>query len=492
MTTEQYDLAIIGGGSAGLTAARVGVALGAKVALIDRSPAALGGDCLHTGCVPSKALIHAARAHWAAGQTTRWGLPERSSSTAVDLASVMAGVREIQAQAGEVDTPAALGALGIALYFGHARFTSPASLIVEGEPIPARRYIIATGSQPALPTIPGFDTIPYLTNQTIFNLGVLPASLLVIGGGPIGCELGQAFARLGTRVTIVGRADRLLPKEDPEASHALQEAFTREGIEVITAATIERLRQDGESIVATIQHGTGNEERRAAAVLIATGRTVTTASLDLHLADVRTNERGIVVDDYARTTNPNIYAAGDVLGQRFFTQIAGYQASIAVTNALLSARRRLDYRAIPWTTFTSPEVARIGLTEAEAIQRGIRAESSRFAYQQIDRALTARAAEGNFIKIVHDSRGKILGAQIVGPSAGETINEIAIAMKQHLSLSQFSEASHVYPTLGMGLQQAALAWRAQSRLARNGRRILRPLFAWQRRRAKHQAQEAPE
>ena len=252
---------------------------------------------------------------------------------------------------------------------------------------------------------------------------------------------------------------------------------------MLTDATVERFRQEGAESVATVRHGARSAERRATAVLIATGRQVVTTSLDLPLAGVACTERGIVVDAYARTTNPRIYAAGDVLGQLFFTQVAGYQGSVAIANALLPVRRRLDYRTIPWATFTSPEVARIGLGVAEARQRGIHVDTTRFDYRHNDRALTARTADENFIEIIHDRRGKILGAQIVGPGAGETINEVAIAMQQRLSLSQFSAASHAYPTLGMGLQQAALAWRARSALARHGRRLLKLIFAWQRRRA---------
>lgn len=475
-----YDVAIIGGGSAGLTAARVGVALGAKIALIDRTPSSLGGECLHTGCVPSKALIHAARAQWEADHLGRWGLPARPHRTPVELGNVMDGVRAIQDQAGEVDTPEALGHLGIAPHFGRAQFVSPTRLTVDHIPIHARRYLIATGSQAVLPTIPGLDTVPYLTNETLFALRTLPGSLLVIGGGPIGCEMGQAFARLGAQVTIVGRAPYLLPREDSEASLALEYAFTREGITVITGASIDSVHHEGGEIVATIRTGQGQERCRAAALLIATGRKGSAHGLDLARAGVAMEQRGIVVDQYARTTNPRIYAAGDVLGQGFFTQIAGYQGSVAMANALLPARMRLSYDTIPWATFTSPEVAGIGLTVAQAQQQGRRVTSTRLPYHLNDRALTAREADGNFIKLVHDRWGKIIGAQIVGPAAGETINEIAIAMKAGLSLSEFSGASHVYPTLGLGLQQAALNWRAASPLARGARPFLRAYFSSRR------------
>jgi pyruvate/2-oxoglutarate dehydrogenase complex dihydrolipoamide dehydrogenase (E3) component len=484
LTRATYDVAIIGGGSAGLTAARVGVALGARIALVERSPAALGGDCLHTGCVPSKALIHAARAHWEAGQTARWGLPARHSADTVDLDRVLAGVREVQAEVGVVDTPEALGKLGVALAFGQARFESPRLLTVDGHALVARRYVIATGSRPTVPDIPGLDTIPYHTNETIFGLTTLPARLLVIGGGPIGCELGQAFARLGSRVTIVGRAPALLPRDDREASLVIERTLVREGLTVITGGAIEQIADEAGTIVATVRRGEHRERIDADAVLVATGRTPAVTGLELTRAGVAYSARGIRVDRYARTTNPRIFAAGDVLGHRFYTQIAGHQGSVAVVNALLPARMPLAYETIPWATFTSPEVAGIGLTLAEAASQQRRVQTTRFPYRLNDRALTARDADDNFIKLLHDRRGTILGAQIVGPGAGETINEIAIAMSAKLSLSAFSDASHVYPTLGLGLQQAALNWRADSPLARGGRPFLRAFFRLRRRMAR--------
>jgi pyruvate/2-oxoglutarate dehydrogenase complex dihydrolipoamide dehydrogenase (E3) component len=479
-----YDLAVIGGGSAGLTAARFGVALGAKVALIDRSAAALGGDCLHTGCVPSKALIHAARAHWLAGRTEEYGLPARTPVGPVDLGAVMDGVRDVIARAAEVDSPAALGAHGIALHFGQARFRAPTLLEVDGVPVRARRYIVATGSQPAIPAIPGLADVPYMTNDTMFDLRALPPSLLVIGGGPVGCELGQAFARLGSRVTIVGRAARLLPREEPEASAALARAFAREGVAVLIGATVARVRRAGAETVATITGAGADREVRAGAVLVAVGRRATVAGLGLDAAGVAVGPDGIVVDRHARTSNPRAYACGDAIGQLRLTHAAGYQAAVAVRNALLPTRATLDYGAIPRAAFTTPEVARVGLTEAAARACHGRVSVTRLPYAHIDRALAMReGADEGFITLVHDPRGRLYGAQIVGPEAGETINEVALALRHGLSLGDLGAASHVYPTLGLGVQQAALVWRAGSGGARLARLLLRPLFRWQRRRA---------
>ena len=479
-----YDLAVIGGGSAGLTAARFGVALGARVVLIERSAAALGGDCLHTGCVPSKALLHAARAHQLAGRTGDYGLPERTSAGPVDLGAVMDGVRGVIARAGEADAPATLRAQGIALHFGAARFRSPRVLEVDGAPVRARRYIVATGSRPVIPAIPGLADAGYRTNETIFGLRELPPSLLVLGGGPIGCELGQAFARLGARVTIVGRAPRLLPREDPEASGVLARVFAGEGMDVLTGATVERIRPDGGAWAATVLRDGARVEVRVAAVLVAAGRRATADDLGLELAGVELGKDGIVVDRHARTGNPDIFACGDAIGQLRFTHAAGYQAAVAVRNALLPAGPALDYRAIPWATFTAPEVGRVGLTEAEARERHRKVAVTRFPYRHIDRALAAREyADEGFVKLVHARNGTIYGAQIVGPEAGETINEIALAMRHGLTVGDLGSAIHAYPTLGMGVQQAALAWRVGSRPARLARRVLRPLFRWQRRRA---------
>ena len=454
------------------------------MALIERSAAALGGDCLHTGCVPSKALIHAARAHWRAQHTGDFGLPARPATGPVDLGAVMAGVRGVIDRAGEVDTPDALRALGIAPHFGAARFRSSALLEVDGVPVRARRYIVATGSQPALPPIAGLRETAYHTNETIFGLDTLPTSLLVFDGGPIGCELGQAFARLGARVTIVGRAPRLLPREDPEASEALARAFAREGLTVVTGATVERLRTASGETVATVLRDGGRSEARGTVVLVATGRRANVADLALDVAGVAVGPDGIVVDRHARTSNRAIFACGDVIGQLRFTHAAGYQAAVAVRNALLPSRATLDYRAIPWATFTAPEIGRVGLKEAEARERHRRVVVTRFPCRHIDRALAAREyADEGFIKLVHDPGGTLYGAQIVGPEAGETVNEVALAMRHGLTVGDLGAAIHTYPTLGMGLQQVALAWRAGSRPARLARRVLRPIFGWQRRRA---------
>lgn len=484
MMPVTYDLAVIGGGSAGLTAARFGVALGATVALIDRSAAALGGDCLHTGCVPSKALIHAARAWWTADGTAEYGLPRRDRSGPVDLGRVMDGVRDVIARAGAVDSPAALGAHGIALHFGQARFRSPTLLEVDGVPVRARRYIVATGSRPALPEIAGLADVAYLTNDTIFELRALPPSLLVLGGGPVGCELGQAFARLGSRVTIVGRAARLLPREEPAASAVLARAFAREGLRVLTGAAVARVRRDGEATVATVVRDGERSEVRATAVLVAAGRRANVADLGLDVAGVAVGPDGIVVDRHARTSNPHVYACGDVIGQLRFTHAAGYQAAVAVRNALLPTRAMLDYGAIPWATFTTPEIGRVGLTEAAARVRHGRVSVTRLPYTHIDRALAMReGADEGFIALIHSPTGVLYGAQIVGPEAGETINEVALALRHGLTLGDLGTASHAYPTLGLGVQQAALAWRAGSGGTRLARRVLRPVFRWQRRRA---------
>ncbi|HEX5501372.1 MAG TPA: FAD-dependent oxidoreductase, partial [Thermomicrobiales bacterium] len=442
-----YDLAVIGGGAAGLTAARFGVALGATVALVERGPAALGGECLHTGCVPSKALIHAARAHWAAGRTARFGLPGREAAGPVDLGAVMDGVQAVIRRAGEPDSPAALAARGVALHFGHATFRSPALLEVDGAPLRARRYILATGSRPAVPDIAGLDQVAYYTNETIVGLRALPAALVVVGGGPVGCELGQAFSRLGARVTLLQRAPRLLPREDPEASDLLRRALAREGVAVVTGATVRRVRRDGDELVATVARAGEEADYRGDALLVAAGRRVDASGLRLDAAGIAVGRGGIAVDRHGRTANPRVYACGDATGPLRFTHAAGYQAALVVRNALLPFPRPLDYRAIPWATFTAPEVARVGLTveEARRARGGVRV--TRLPYDQIDRALAARAEEG-FIKLVHDGRGRLLGAQLVGPDAGETVSEVALAMKHGLGLGDLAAAVHVYPTLG--------------------------------------------
>lgn len=463
-----YDLIIIGGGSAGLSAAAMAAALGARVALLDRE--ALGGECLYTGCVPSKALLHVARV--AAHIRTASTLGLDAQLAPIDLARVGDYVqRVIQTIHDETDHPDHYTRMGVDVAFGEVYFVSGNNLIVNGQRVGARRFLIATGSHAAVPPISGLAEAGYLTNETVFGLRELPNRLGIIGGGPVGCELGQAFARLGSRVTIVQRRDQLLPRDEPEAAAVLQERLQAEGVTVETRTTATAVtRREGAKVVSFETAG-GAREVVVDEILVAVGRSPNLEGLGLDTAGVRYDvHKGIIVDKRLRTSNARIYAAGDVIGGYLFTHAAALQARTAVRNALFPGGAMLDERVMPWATFTEPEVAHVGLTEAEARrQYGRAVQVFVQPLREVDRAVIDSATEG-FVKLVSTKSGRLLGAQIVGHQAGEYINELAVALQRKLRVADLAATTHVYPTLALSIQQAAgkytIGKLAHSRLVR--------------------------
>lgn len=452
---REYDLIVIGGGSAGLSAAELAAMLGAKVALLDRE--ALGGECLYTGCVPSKALLHVAHTTAQIRAAATLGLDAQLAP--VDLGHVTDYVqRAMQTVQDQSDNPAHFVERGVDVAFGDVRFVARDSIALNGQPIRAKRVLIATGSHASMPAppIPGLVEAGYLTNETIFSLRDLPGRLVIIGGGPVGCELGQAFARLGSQVTILQRAERLLPKGEPEASSLLRALLAREGIIVETRANVRQIKGHEGGTVVRFETPAGMHEIKADAILVAVGRSPNITGLDLEAAGVLYDaHKGITVDTRLRTSNPRIYAAGDVIGDYRFTHAAALQARTAVRNALFPGSKSLDERVMPWATFTEPAVAHVGLTEAQARQR--HGESVRVfiqPFREVDRAMTDSATEG-FVKLVSANDGALLGAQIVGRAAGEYINELALALRQRISLADLAATTHVYPTMALALQQAA-------------------------------------
>ncbi|MGW0778066.1 dihydrolipoyl dehydrogenase family protein [Streptomyces sp. NPDC002835] len=443
-----YDLVVIGGGSAGLTAARTAGRLGARVLLVERDR--LGGDCLWTGCVPSKALLHVAAEVQAARGVGRYGL--RAPHGPADLAAAMAHVRQAIGAIEPHDSVESLHAFGVEVAHGAAVFTGPRTLRVEAEREVAFRYaVIATGSAPSLVPVPGLAEAGPLTSDTVWGLTALPGRLVVLGGGAIGCELGQAFARLGSEVTLVEAADRLLPREEPRASTLVEERLTAEGVTVRTGYRAAKV--DGGAV-----HGPG-DPLPYDALLAVTGRRANTGGLGLEAAGVELTEGGDVrVDDRLRTANPRVYAAGDVTGRSAFTHLGGVQGGAAAADALLGARRRIDYAAVPWVTYTDPEVARVGLTSAEG------ARTLTVDHDRVDRAVADGRVDG-FTRLVLDGRGRIAGATVVAPRAGETIAHLATAVRLGWTPSQYARTVHPYPSYTDGPWHTALT-DVYARLAR--------------------------
>lgn len=444
---DHYDLIIIGAGSGGLTAANFAARLGVDVALVEKHR--IGGDCTWTGCVPSKALLKAARVAHQARNAARYGLlvePPRA-----DMARVRAFVRQAIAGVYEHETPERLAESGIDLVPGAARFLDPHTIQAGERTLTARRFLIATGARPLIPPIPGLAGVPYLTYEQIFDNDRLPNRLSVIGAGPVGVELAQAYQRLGSEVTLIDVG--LLPREEPEVADTLGSVFACEGIQFV-AGLVASARLDGAEVVLT--GGDAGREIRSDLLLVAAGRAPNVTGLGLEQAGVAHSAQGIEVDDTLRTTAGHIYAAGDcVRGARQFTHVAGWQAFQAVRNALLPGRKRVAGQAVPRVTFTDPEVAHVGLTEAEARDRFGRAvRVSRWPMAHTDRALS----EGNpagFVKVVHKPDGAVLGATMVAARAGEAITEFVLAIQRGLKLGQLAEAIHPYPTYSTAVMQLA-------------------------------------
>lgn len=448
-----YDVVIIGGGSAGLVVASAMAQLKAKVALIEKHR--LGGDCLWYGCVPSKSLLHAARTAYEVKHGDRFGIYTQEPK--IEFKEAMGHVQRAIAAIQPFDSPERFRGLGVEVIFGEAQFIDPKTLEIEGRKLKARNYVVATGSRPLVPPIEGLKAAGFLTNETVFSLETRPDSLAVIGGGPIGCELGQAFHRLGTEVTIISSSSQLLPKDDPEAAAVVEEQLRSEGIRLIKGTRASRIEViDGKRWV-----WAGEEKIAVDEILLSTGRAPTVDTLNLEAAGVEYTKKGLKVNEKLQTTNPSIYGCGDVLGGYQFTHVAGYEAAVVVQNLLRSAAflpgAKADYSVIPWATFTEPELARVGLTEKQAIARygedNVYILKQEFAH--VDRA-QAEGATAGFAKIMTKGNGEILGATLVGPSAGELLHEIIMAMKNKLKVSALTSHIHIYPTLSEVNSKAAL------------------------------------
>lgn len=438
------DLLVLGGGVGGLVTASVASQLGLKVTLIEADDR-LGGDCLHHGCVPSKALLHCARLFHQQRQAAARGLGGNSNPP-VDMAAVNAYIRSVIDTLQQHDDPERFRSYGCEVLFGRGRFVGPNRVEVNGEVRRGRRIVIATGSSPFVPPIDGLAEAGYLTNESLFSLDALPGHLAILGGGPIGIEMAQAFRRLGCMVTVLMRGDTILSNDDPELAALLQARLVEEGIDFITQTDLQRVKRGGDGrLWLTLKVPSGESRLPVDELLVATGRKANTDSLDLAAAGVEENRQGIVVDAHLRTSNRRVYACGDVCGPYRFTHMAEYQAGIVITNALFRFPRRADYSLVPWVTYTDPELAAVGLSEQQAIEQGLDVEVLRFPFRDIDRAVVEGSTLGLTKFVVR--KGKILGASILGPNAGELLHEIVLAMKSGIGIGTISAAIHAYPTL---------------------------------------------
>lgn len=436
------DLVIIGGGPGGLVVASVAGQLGLRTTLIEREDT-LGGDCLHTGCVPSKTLIHTARVAALMRRGAQFGLP--SAHPRVDLAAVMDHVRSVVDRIQVHDDPERFRGYGVDVVFGEARFTGPREVRVGERHITGRRFVVATGSRPAVPPIPGLSEAGFVTSDTVWSLRELPDRLAVLGAGPVGLELAQAFARLGSRVTLLETAARLLPGEDPEFGDTLRGLLEAEDIRVLTNVDVQRVGCSGGTTTLHARAGDGAIEVEADRILVAAGRRAELDALDLDTAGVAYTDKGITVDARLRTSARHIYACGDCCGPWPFTHMAEYQAGVVIGNAVFRLPRKADYRVVPRVIYSDPELARVGLNETEARRRGLDVDILRFPIHRVDRAITEGETAGEAKLVVR--RGRLLGATLLGPHAGELIHELALAMQARLPVSRISATIHAYPTL---------------------------------------------
>ena len=479
-----YNAVVLGAGTAGLVAAAGTAGLGGRVALVERHR--MGGDCLNTGCVPSKALLSSARAADAIRHADRHGL--EPGAPRFDFSRVLAHMRERRAALAPNDSQERFESLGVDVFRGQARFVSPHEVVVTGAGgneearLSGRNFVIATGSRPTIPRIEGLDAVPYYTNETVFDeLSGNPGRLAILGGGPIGCELGQAFARLGARVTIIQTAPQILEKEDADAAGLVRRSLEADGVRILTGASGRRVSREAGALSIAVETSDGRTEALDAdAILVAAGRTPNTAGLGLEAAGVAFTKKGVTVDANLRTSRPHIYAAGDVAGVWNFTHMADSQARTIVRNILLPwLPARAEASVVPWCTYTSPEVARVGLNEEQARRRKIPCDVITQPMKDVDRAVIEGEDAGWAKVLLAKGTDRILGVTLVAERAGDLLHEFVLAMKAGVGLATVAATVHAYPTLAEIAKKVADR-QQKSRLTPFARRVL----AWRYRRAR--------
>jgi pyruvate/2-oxoglutarate dehydrogenase complex dihydrolipoamide dehydrogenase (E3) component len=474
-----YNVVVIGAGTAGLVTAAGTAGLGGRVALVERG--LMGGDCLNTGCVPSKALLSSARLVEQIRQAEKWGLLPQEPH--FQFASVLERIRERRQRIAPHDSQERFESLGVDVFRSPAKFLSPREVQVGDTILRAKNFVIATGSRPALPAVDGLDRVPHYTNETVFEVRDKPGRLIVLGGGPIGCELGQAFGRLGVEVTILQRGPRLLEREDPDASELLLRRLEAEGVNVVTGAQA-RVAARSERVVRVWADVEGEGTRHPIdcdALLVAAGRVPNTEDLGLEAAGVAFTEEGVTVNDYLQTSQKHIYAAGDVAGPLYFTHVADAHARTVVRNILFPwwpvAR---EDAVIPWCTYTSPEVARVGLNETEAAAKGVACDVWKQPLEDVDRAVVESEEEGFAKVLTEKGSDRILGATIVAERAGDLVHEFVLAMKAKVGLKEISGTIHAYPTYAEIARKVADR-QQKSRLTPFARRVFSALYRLSRR-----------
>ena len=446
MTNYDYDMGILGGGAAGLTVASGAAQLGAKTLLVEKETS-LGGDCLHFGCVPSKTLIRSAHVYHLMCNAQRFGLPNVQVPP-VDFKQIAARIQQVIETIQRHDSEERFCGLGAKVQFGIAQFVDEHTIAIDGKSVSAKNWLIATGSSPVVPPIPGLQDIDYLTNKDIFSLETLPQTLLVLGAGPIGIEMAQAFNRLGAQVTVVDRSDQILVKEDADMAGALTAVMEKEGINFYLGASIEAVEEKNnvKLVKITDQSGEGIT-LTAQAILVAMGRSPNVENLGLDNIGIAYDRQGITVDNRMRTKHKHIYAAGDVNGGLQFTHAAGYEGGIVVSNAIFHLPRKADYTYFPWCTYSDPELASIGMNEKTARSKGIEYTVWDEAFVDNDRSLAEDQTVGK-VKMILDSSEKPLGIQILGPRAGDLISEWVAILNGKVKLATLAGAVHPYPTIG--------------------------------------------
>jgi pyruvate/2-oxoglutarate dehydrogenase complex dihydrolipoamide dehydrogenase (E3) component len=473
----RYNLVVVGAGTAGLVAAAGAAGLGARIALVERR--LMGGDCLNYGCVPSKALIRSARASAAVTRAHRYGIAS-AGAFKVDFAALMARMRRVRAELSANDSAARFKSLGVDVFLGEGRFVARDAVEVGGNLLNFGRALVATGARPAAPAIPGLAEAGFLTNETIFSLLELPPRLAVIGAGPIGCELAQAFRRFGSEVWLLEALETVLPREDRDASEAIERALVADGVEIVTGCRVERVSRNPAARVLRINHRGADREIETDEILVTVGRAPNVENIGLEAAGVEyAVKTGVRVNDYLQTSNPRVFAAGDVCSPIQFTHLSDAHARIVIRNALFFGRSRASRLVIPSCIYTDPEIAHVGLGEAEAAARGIAIRTFTQRMSGVDRAVLDGETEG-FAKIHVRERGdKIVGATIVAPHAGEMISELTLAISAGLGLGRIASIIHPYPNQAEAIKKIADAYN-RTRLTPRRRLILERILAWRR------------